>query len=166
METEIIVSLIGGAALVAAAAVPALINKKKNDENQFHIVSKERLTALAGRWQGSGRQEPGLNGVALDYKISAELIVEPTAVKGAGCLRLQFEGKEIEEQFDVMGGFIHDRFLKLDYRIKDMGAIQFGSMILEFTADGDNLIGKFLGFGASTQTLVTGSLHLNKVSSL
>ena len=70
-------------------------------------------------------------------------------------------GNTIKLKF--VGGFLYERFIKFDYSNPDESIIQFGNTILDLSADGKTLIGKFVGFGSITNQIVSGEVKLNLV---
>lgn len=72
------------------------------------------------------------------------------------------DGSHVKLQFRLRGGFLHDRFLRLEYENRDNAAIQFGSVVAELSADGKTISGGYIGFGAQSQRIVTGTIALTK----
>jgi hypothetical protein len=63
----------------------------------------------------------------------------------------------------MSGGFIFDRFVRLEYGSKTPGSVWFGSMILELSpADAKELKGNFVAYGAYSQRIVTGPIEFRK----
>ncbi len=62
----------------------------------------------------------------------------------------------------VTGNFYFNRFLKLEYANADGAVMQFGSGVLELNAPGNELEGEYSGYGAWSNTVVSGTLRLTK----
>jgi hypothetical protein len=62
----------------------------------------------------------------------------------------------------MTGGFIFDRFARLEYASKFPGSIWFGAMILELSPDAKELKGNFVAYGAYSQRIVTGPIEFRK----
>jgi hypothetical protein len=75
-------------------------------------------------------------------------------------------GKDTQEEFTneivLRGGFFADRFVRLEYRNAKHAILQFGSLMLRLSDDAADLNGKFIGYGAFSKTMLTGSLDLTK----
>ncbi|SEH06301.1 Uncharacterised protein [Candidatus Venteria ishoeyi] len=82
-----------------------------------------------------------------------------------GTGEVDFPVSEVENHafnISLTGGFLHERFLKLDYKNTNLAAVQFGSSLLTLSSDGTKLNGRFLGYGAKTERLVFGEIKLQK----
>ena len=126
------------------------------------IIRAGRRKALNGNWQGSAYQEIGPDGNPLDAKLHYTLTASRKIVRGSGIYSLKLKDKDQSRNFTASGGFLHDKFLKLDYKNTDDSAIQFGSAILELSADGKKLTGLYLGYGATSERLIHGTIELEK----
>jgi hypothetical protein len=62
----------------------------------------------------------------------------------------------------MSGGFLHDRFARLQYTSKAKGSVHFGAMILELSPAATELKGRFVAFGAFSQEIVSGPIQLVK----
>jgi hypothetical protein len=119
---------------------------------------------LNGNWQGSAYQEIGPDGNPLDAKLHYSLTASRKVVRGDGTYSIRWQDKDQVRKFTASGGFLHDKFLKLDYKNIDDSAIQFGSAILELSADGKKLTGSYLGYGATSERFIYGTIELEKQS--
>ena len=63
-------------------------------------------------------------------------------------------------EFRIKGGLFANEFLKLEYWSKDISRGQFGTIVLHFV--GDELKGRFIGYGAVRGKLVDGQISLEK----
>ncbi len=64
--------------------------------------------------------------------------------------------------FHLRGGFLFDRFLRMEYKNTKGHVVQFGSVVLELLAEGDELDGRYAGYGSISSTLVSGTVRLKK----
>ena len=86
-------------------------------------------------------------------------------IRAEATLHSQLQGREVSEVVDIFGTLAYDRFLKLEYRAKDRpDVIQFGYLILELSANGRRLKGRFLSFNPQFQYIIYGGVDLQKVS--
>jgi len=126
-------------------------------------IDHERREALKGQWKGSARQEIGPDGNPIDYAVTSRVTATSHVIQAEAQLHFQMQGQKYTEHLQITGGFLHDRFLKLEYKISDRpGSIQFGLMILELDPSGRTLSGHFLSYGAESQHIVSGTIQLQK----
>jgi hypothetical protein len=138
-------------------------------------MDRGRAKAIVGKWEGRRKQEIGRGGRPFDAECALELNLLGNTIRGTARHWGTYldkdgspdkginDGKQVNAEFTVSGGFFLDRFLQLTYEPIDLG-IQFGTMILEINADGRRLTGRFLGYGRFTERLVYGTLELTKVA--
>ncbi len=125
-------------------------------------MSKGRRKAINGSWHGTFHQEVGPGGQPLDGDYSLQLSTSRRTIKGDGGSRCQIGDKKYESRFAVVGGFLHERFLRLNYDRVDETALQLGSLMLELGDDGLSLRGRFIAYGFLSQRLIYGSIELTK----
>lgn len=159
MDSTILASLIGGFATVAAGIIAVIVTRML--DNPLGLSKNERQAALTGLWSGIVDVERGLGG---QQQIAVTLKSTGRTVRGKGTVRGHLpSGEEISEPIVLVGGFVHDKFLKMEYEMEaQLGSIQFGYTLLELSPNGHILDGLFLGHGATSRILVSGSVHLQK----
>jgi hypothetical protein len=55
--------------------------------------------------------------------------------------------------------FIHDPFIKIDYRNRSDTVLQFGSCVFQLNAEGTGLVGRLVGYGSITNQIVSGEME-------
>jgi hypothetical protein len=114
---------------------------------------------LVGTWHGELTQSTLAANVELQLRTSGKKVI------GNAELRFTFDGKDRFLTLSLDGGFLYDRFLKLDYENTSSGTIQFGSIVLDLPAEPDKMTGRYVGYGSITGAIVSGQIVLSKRSS-
>jgi hypothetical protein len=135
-----------------------------------HRIEEERMSgtgrilALRGRWRGNVTQDANPRLPVTKYDCDSEFDLDGNYV--VGYLNLQptrrIPGWPKVLEFKLRGAFVHERFFKMEYTYVDPAAIQLGFMLLDLNTQGTKLMGRFLGFGALSQQLVSGFIKLEK----
>lgn len=157
-------AIISGIFVIVAPILAYIFTKHyENKDKDFLTISQSRKIALDGSWNGKVFQAEWLNGQPINYPFTITLDVSKKEIKGTGIVHFPMSKTEIHSfNISLKGGFLHDRFLKLDYKNTNQAAMQFGSLILNLSSDGKKLTGRFLGYGSKTEKLVFGELKLEK----
>lgn len=158
MDPTILAAIIGGLATVGGSIVAVVITRVL--DNPMGFKKNMRQMALAGHWEGTVHQE----GWPADYHLSFSLKPVGRTIRGEGRVVYSDPNREIDELITLFGGFVHDRFLKLEYEMQAQpGSVQFGFTLLELSPDGQTLSGPFLGFGANvTRGFVNGIVQVHR----
>lgn len=163
METSMLVIFIGAAATIVGAVLGALVSKMYElDRVPFPLLSRpltRKQRAISGSWQGKVNQAEGPDGTPIDFIFKMKLPIVRKKIKGTGFFT--WEKKDIE--LELVGGYINESFLKLDYRDNDETVFRYGSIILEVTPDNRELKGRFVGFGTEKLGLIHGEVTMKKV---
>jgi hypothetical protein len=147
--------------------VPRANDEPNNNGEPFllaalHDISHQRRTVLTGSWSGTGLQKKGPGNKSLKFPFEMHLSVSGRVVQGTGSAQFKLMDEEINARFEVHGGFLLDRFLKLDYRNSDGSVVQFGSFVL-LLDDGEKLLtGTLAGYGFKSKRPVAVELELRK----
>ncbi len=148
------------AGIVISAYVGAHV-RKRWEQRDLLPISADRRRALLGTWEGSFDQEGGPDGAPLTGRVEIELNQQSgKALTGTARFEATIEDKPLPSAIAIQGGYRNDRFLTLAYTNRDSATVHFGSIILELSADGKRLAGRFLGYGFMSQRLVHGTLKL------
>lgn len=162
MDSTVLAGIIGGLCTVGGS-IAAVIATRFLD-NPMGFKRSTRQASLAGYWDGTVRQQ----GAPADFRIT--FLLKPTGrtIRGEGDVRFVYQNRTMDEPITFLGGFVHDRFLKLEYEMQTQpGSVQFGFTLLELSPDGQTLSGPFLGYGARvTRGTVHGTLQLHKRGSV
>jgi hypothetical protein len=60
----------------------------------------------------------------------------------------------------LTGGFYHDRFVRLEYFNSEGRRMQFGCATLELDAPGDKMEGEYVGYGAWSEAVISGTISV------
>jgi hypothetical protein len=158
MAPEIIAAIVGGLFAILAAVVaiigPSLFN------SGYQAVGARRSRILAGTWVGKACQDEGRDGGPISYNLTFNLNISWRVVKGRALVKYA----DRESRFRLEGGFLHGQFFRVEYSSTNSAAIEFGSIVLRLSADGQTLTGKFVGYGSSSDRLVGGTMNLAKTA--
>lgn len=130
----------------------------------YNYTPSRVVSAINGNWSGSVQQDEGPDGVPMECRLEANMSVNRGAICGEMYFHMPYQGKTITQSFTVTGKFIFDRYLQLNYVSKDEGAVQFGSIVGELSATGKSARGRFVGYGAWSEKIITGSAELEKTA--
>jgi hypothetical protein len=162
MDSTIIASIIGGVCAIGAALVTFFLTRKPNNENPY--INPNRQRKLKGQWEGFAHSDAIPQLPSLDYRMFARITATTRDIQAEADMQFQHQGQTINDHLEVNGKLAYDRFLKLEYEVKDKPeAIQFGFLILELSSDGQKLYGRYLSYGARLQQLVHGIVELHKI---
>ncbi len=152
----IIAAWIAGGFAIATPAITYFVTRAA-EAHLFQDISEDRRTAIEGHWTGVADQE--FRGHPVSYPAELDLEVRGRDIRGRLHVDLKDGGQEYTPTFELSGGFLHDRFLRLEYASNAKGSVHFGAMILELSPDTTVLSGNFVAFGAYSQMIVPGSLR-------
>jgi hypothetical protein len=159
LNSAITVALITGAFAIVAPIITYLVTRT-GETYLFEPVSHDRRAAIEGNWSGTVQQE--FRGHEVTYPCELQLKVHGKTLQGLLHLNLKDAGQTFETWFDMSGGFIHDRFARLEYASTAKGSVWFGAMILELSPAATELKGNFVAFGAHSQRIVSGPIQFVK----
>ena len=126
-------------------------------------MSGDRRKALRGRWRGTLKQlDSEVTGVEA-HTLEMSFLPRWRTVTGTAFFIATMHGTDITVDLSVRGGFLHGRFLKIDYSHSDEAHMQFGSAVLGLSDDGKALSGRYVGYGSLTKQIVTGLITLSKI---
>jgi hypothetical protein len=162
MDSTILAAIIGGLCTIGASLGTLLLTHMMN-KNPLYERNKRQIS-LGGHWEGTAHQELGPEGVPMDLQMAITLKSTRQAVLGEGDIRFPFQNQPITEHLSLInGGFIYDRFLKIEYEGKNIPEqVQFGFLLLELSSNGQTLNGHFLGFGSFSGKIAWGTVQLHR----
>ncbi|MEM7429956.1 MAG: toll/interleukin-1 receptor domain-containing protein, partial [Pseudomonadota bacterium] len=117
---------------------------------------------LTGKWTGEAHQLRGPYPEPIDFQIEIDLRATDHGIKGDLYIQMHFEGRDLVVPFDVSGGFVSGRFAWVNYVAKDLKEMQFGTILAGLTPNRE-LVGEYIGYGALTDSVVSGFSRLKKV---
>jgi len=156
MDPAVVAAWIGGGFSIVGP-IATFFAMKAYEGRFLEPLQADRKRALAGQWRGTIVQ------TSLMSDLSVSLEVSGRKITGAAELRFVLKGQDRHLVLRLVGGFLHDKFLKLDYTKKNNdGSIQFGSLIVELSSDARTLHGEYVGYGSITNAIVSGAISLSK----
>lgn len=161
METPIVVAIIASATALVAPVVTFIVTRAY--EGKFlQPLSASRIAAVQGKWVGEALQTGANSSASIPASVIANIHVKNKKLLGKVSFRIKHENIENEGEFDISGGFLYERFLRLEYNPQGNSGIRFGSIVMELTENDERLAGRYVGYGAYSNEIVTGSLSLAK----
>lgn len=127
----------------------------------FDPISVQRRDAVRGLWVGTIQQ----NYLGEQKSYPGELDLEVKGKNLTGTLRIPPPPPCDMTQrisFTVKGGFLFERFARIEYNSTSKGSVYFGSMIVELNPEGTKFNGYWVAFGAFSKEVICGSINLDK----
>jgi hypothetical protein len=149
MDSTIIAAIIGGAFTLVSSGITFLLARHLDDRNN-QVMSSNRQAIMTGTWKGELHQESGSLSTS---PVTVTLIAKRRVIRGS--IRVQ-DPNNGEAEYKATGGFLYGRFIRLNYDTTDHRRVQFGSIVMELSPDGNKLSGKYTGYGAFSQSIVSG----------
>jgi hypothetical protein len=164
MDPTIIAGIIGGVCTLGGALLTFVLTRRQpNHENPY--ISHRSRQLVKGQWEGKTILDAIPNIPPIEYTVSARITATSRVIRAEATLRYQLGGQELSDVIDIFGSFAYERFLKLEYKAKNRPeVIQFGFLILELSANGQILLGRFLSYSPHLQKITYGSGELHKIS--
>ena len=161
MDPTIVAAIIGG--LFSILAVIATFIITRIFDSDFWPTRNVRQAALDGHWDAILHQEVGPGGTSMDLSCDFAFKSKGRGIQAEAILRGPLPNETITMDGIATGRFVYERYLKLEYQIKGQpGVLQFGYLLLELSPNALSLDGHFLGFGAYTQQIIWGAIHIKK----
>jgi hypothetical protein len=128
------------------------------------IYDLPRAAAITGNWKGMVHQDPGLKEGAVEYHTQFTVSVCRGKVTG---LVVSHNLKDEARQFNcrVTGGVSYDRFVQLQYELEDPSIIHFGAILAVLNSEGNKMKGKFVGYVAFSEEIISGNVDVVKSGS-
>jgi hypothetical protein len=146
MQKEIVAAIIGAGGGILAAVLPltwTALAKRRG----IHL--SDRRGALLGRWEGQGTDNYVEDSRKPLFKF--ELIMD-----------FQEAGRTIKADAVLSGVFYNEDYLQLSYYNKNLARKQLGVAVLRLGPDGNTLSGYYSGFSPIRETIVAGSILMEK----
>lgn len=128
-----------------------------------------RGKAVEGRWVGRVEQNAfGPDKKPLEYDVVFDLKVGHQI---SGSMRVDLPAWVAEMyhrtafEFEVTGGLLYQRYVRLNYQNRDSRVIQFGSLLAEVDDQGRDLSGPFVGYGALSNRIISGFMRTKRPDS-
>lgn len=162
MDPAIIAAIIGSVFAVLGPIITLLITRYLDNRGNL-TISTGRQAIINGQWKGMLKQLDGRSGIA---PITVTFVAKRKKVYGSTLIQWPADqhSAAYDAEFDFEGGFLYERYLRIDYVPKKRHRIQFGAMVFELSPTGETLSGKFVGYGAFSKDIVSGYIELERVS--
>ena len=163
MDATVLSGIIGGVCTIAAAIVTFALTRSTEFRYKA-LLPKDRRLALEGYWTGQIEKHFPKPGTPEVYHFRGSFQISGKQVSGDAIASVQVEGKKVEQPFMLSGGFLDNKYLKMDYLSRISGMLEFGSFIAELDSEGKILEGRFVGYGRRTRGLISGTIKLEKTT--
>lgn len=154
MDTRIIAALITSGVGIAGVVLAWILSNLK-----FSPSPKAKRRSLEGSWRGETQQDNGPGGTPITVDLVIELKTSWRKISGTG--RVQGGGDELN--LELHGGYRELDHIYLEYSSAIKSKINFGCVLLKLNGNGDELIGKIIGYGNMSQALIKGDMRLKKI---
>jgi hypothetical protein len=145
----------------ACAAIRRKIKDLGIRESRFRIFpieggGSDRLRAVSGTWKGTLEQRRGTKGWFGTASFAFNFTPTMEGLVGDGFIEIP------NSKFFVWlrGSFLLGRYLKVEFRNKDDRAFHCASIIFELNGLGNKLEGQYVGYGAFSDAIVSGTMIL------
>jgi hypothetical protein len=154
---DIVGALIGGVASVLAAIVAVALSRWLGDRD-LKVLGGSTRSNVEGRWTGHFDQPTPAPGFPVHVDLEAEFQLKRKRV--VGTVDFDINGRHFK--LDCKGGFYEDRILTLQYRNTERDVRQHGFIMVQLSANGRSLMGKFAGYGSEAESIVSGDAKLER----
>jgi hypothetical protein len=148
-------------AAVVGALVTVILTKWLESGSRLWMGG-DRRRSVNGRWRGTLQQIGSQLSDVQAHTLDMSLDPQWRTIKGTAFFIASIGGKDITVDLRIRGGFLYERFLKIDYFHSDSAHMQFGTAVLVLSDDGRTLSGRYVGYGSLTKQIVTGLIELAK----
>lgn len=162
MDSTILAAIISGA-LGLLGSVSGYLLKQYFDNRVFLPVRFDRRSSINGEWTGTTYQDINKLG-AVESSVTAKLSAKNRQIRGELTVDPGIPDIPLRDVYELTGGFLYNRFLRIEYQTTTSNAVEFGSFVVELSADGRRLEGMFVGYGAFSEQIVFGRVVLNKTT--
>ncbi len=163
MEAPIIAAIIASVTAIVAPVV-TFVATKYIESLRFKRLAGNRRHAITGKWRGIVSEDKGAKTKPIDLEISFELRASARTITGTCEIAFVWEGSPQRAQFDVTGGFRHDRFLELSFTSQGHELVAFGSILIELDLLGQRMSGKCVGFSPRRAEIIKGTVDVTKAA--
>lgn len=157
MDSTILASIIGGITTLISPFITLFI-KNIFDNRIFKVINSNRKDILKGHWKGKIIQTPEINNNFFEFKLTIHFTPHRKKIYG----QAKLETLDSMHDLNLSGGFQTNDMIILSYNNPSNKLIQFGTALFTLKSDGTHIEGKFVGYGPSTQTIVNGTVLLEK----
>ena len=156
MSPQVQAAIVSGLFTIFGGLITFFVTKAY-EQRYLLPIGSERKKSLIGYWKGKVTQ-PGIGEYEIDMSIS---ITKHKVLAVAKIQHIQ-DGNSQIIPLTLEGGFLYEKFLKMDYKNDDKANIQFGSITLDVSPNSKRMKGKFSGYGSISESVVGGDIFLEK----
>ncbi len=160
METIVMVAL----SSVASVSATYLFMQVKNGAEKIsdYQPMSGRQRQLTGTWIGESTKQRA-DGQSVHYKVQLDIEAAMRQTSGYGRLEAEHDGVRHGIEIEILtGGFLHDQYLKVDYRSDAKHKAHFGTIIGSLDPSGTTIEATISGFSELLGSPGTGQLTLKK----
>lgn len=158
MDSKIMAAIIAATATLLSPLLVLFVQEKR----QYLPISgmkKSRLLAWIGDWNGNFIQDRGPNNDTINVKLELiSFVVKNRKISGIA----KYNWENCPVTLSLEGKFIANDTVELKYEDSDDRIVRHGTIMLKMSSDAKEIQGAFLGFGAESETIVTGSIKLKR----
>lgn len=160
MNNQIIAAIIGAVGAILAPLITILVQEILS---QKRYKKTSRLKVLTeNSWKGMAIQEFNDQNDKIEIPFEMEFRRRFNKVYGNAKYDAPEGIEAMPGNMNIKGGFLKDKFLKLDFRNKKPEIEQFGVFIFEMNSYGKTLNGRYCGYGPSQEKVIHGKIELKK----
>lgn len=158
MEFELFITIMVG----IFGPLISLYIRYKIDQGKYPTSSNERLKKLIKpNWKGYFEQiDPIDNSIKLRTDINLQLSNKGKKIIGEANAISLHDNTQIPFVLTITNGIFDGNILKIEYRNKDLGVFQKGSVMVELNGHGDKLKGLFVGYSPTLKQIISGEANL------
>lgn len=150
------------AAIIVGVVGPiiTILVKRCLTQKKYPNYSQDRLDRLLGVWKGHYVQK-GEDNSEMKVNIEAHLKHKGKIIKGD---LLTVDDRNLFEKLIIDNGYFDGNLIKVEYSNEKAYIFQKGSAVMEMSAKGDNIKGKFVGYSPIHKDIISGNVILdNKI---
>lgn len=150
-------------AIAAALGLESMESLLQRPSANKTVTVQSLRESTAGRWEAKIDQKLGPGGKPFRQTIQINLWAGSAGIEGEFIDSFTEQRQETNWEFGLSGDYYVQRFLQLECRAKDPAILQFSVWVLELGTDARTLTGQFVGYGALTKAIISGSITLSKL---
>jgi hypothetical protein len=146
-----------GAVTVTATALLAAIRYAWPHSKEVRRSTAKTLASF--HWIGSA-EETDSNGKGRSYEVDWSFSSKNGSLVCVSSARSLDDNKR--DHYKLRCRVIQDRLFQIDYENEDASQVNFGTEILELDYEGEKFSGKFVGWAANRQTIISGVIRAKR----
>ena len=155
-------AIITGVFALLVAFTTHWLQERKNNQHKQNLTNVR--VGIVGHWEGEIFEYDGGKNIS-PYSVKVEVSTRGKVVVGKVLTDMAVNcEKPVPTVFLIRGGQYQDRIFRFDYENENQEIFHFGAMILRVNATAKKMEGTFCGYGAYTETILSGKIELNKIT--